>query len=123
MSKTELELITNPEMFLFFENSIRGGISTISHRYAKANNKYLPNFDSNLPSQFLIYTDANNLYGYSLSELLPVGKFRFLEKFRRRCRGLIRSQRVRPGGGFGISGPPPRHSQRLSFGSQTRDSD
>ena len=71
MSKTELELITDLDMFLFFENSIRGGISTINHRYTNANNKYLPNFDSNLPSQFLIYTDANNLYGYSLSEPLP----------------------------------------------------
>ena len=67
MSKTELELITDPEMFLFFENSIRGGISTISHRYAKANNKCTPD----LPSQFLIYLDANNLYGYALSQPFP----------------------------------------------------
>ena len=65
ISKAELELITDPETFLFFENSIRGGISTISHRYAKANNKYLPNYDPNLPNDFLIYLDANNLYGYA----------------------------------------------------------
>ena len=73
MSKVDLELITDPDTFLFFENSIRGGISTVSHRYAKANNQYLPDYDPNSPSQFLIYLDANNLYGYALSEPLPVG--------------------------------------------------
>jgi len=66
-------------MFLFVENSIRGGISTISHRYAKANNKYLPNYDPNSLYQFLIYVDANNLYGYALSEPLPIDKCRFRE--------------------------------------------
>ena len=79
MSKVELELITDPDMFLFFENSIRGGISTITHRYAKANNKYLPDHDPHLSSEFLIYLDANNLYGYALSQPLPTGKFRFLD--------------------------------------------
>ena len=79
ISKAELELLTDPETFLFFENSIRGGISTISHRYAKANNKYLPNYDPILPNEFLIYLDANNLYGFALSQPLPVGKFRFLD--------------------------------------------
>ena len=79
MSKVELELITDPDTFLFFENSIRGKISTVSHRYAKANNQYLPDCDPNSPSHFLIYLDANNLYGYALSEPLPVAKFRFLD--------------------------------------------
>jgi len=79
MSRVELELITDPDIFLFFENSIRGGISTVSHRYAKANNKYLSDHDPNLPSQYLIYLDANNLYGYSLSQPLPTGQFRFLD--------------------------------------------
>jgi len=79
ISKAELELITDPETFLFFENSIRGGISTISHRYAKANNKYHSNYDPDLQSEFLIYLDAKNLYGYALSQPLPVGKFCFLD--------------------------------------------
>ena len=51
----------------------------MSHRYVKANNQYLPDYDSNSPSQFLIYLDANNLYGYAVSEPLPVGKFGFLD--------------------------------------------
>ena len=71
MSKIELELITDPDTFLFFENSIRGGISTVSHRYSKVNNTYLSDYDPNLPSQFLIYFDSNNIYGYALSKPLP----------------------------------------------------
>ena len=78
MSTVELELITDPDTFLFFENSICGGISTVSHRYAKANNQYVPDYDPNSPNQFRLYLDANNLYGYALSEPLLVGKFRFL---------------------------------------------
>jgi len=79
ISEAELELITDPETFLFFENAIRGGISTINHQYAKPNNKYLTNYDPDLQSEFLIYLDANNLYGYGLSQPLPVGKFCFLD--------------------------------------------
>ena len=124
--EAKLELITDPETFLFFENAIRGGISTICHQYAKANNKYLPNYDPDLQSEFLIYLDANNLYGYALSQPLPVGKFLFSRrprKFRRRHRGLRRGQRVRIGGGPGISRPPSRQTQQLHFGRRTRDRD
>jgi len=55
ISKAKLELITDPETFLVFKNVIRGDMSTISHRHAKANNKCLPNYDPDLPSNFLIY--------------------------------------------------------------------
>ena len=61
MSEVDLELINDPDTLLFFENSIRGGISTMSHRYAEANNKYVPDYDPNLHSQFLIYLVANYL--------------------------------------------------------------
>jgi len=77
--KSRIGTHNGPRDVSFFENAIRGVISTISHRYAKANNKYLPNYDPNLLSEFLIYLDANNLYGYALSQPLPVGKFRFLD--------------------------------------------
>ena len=61
------------------ENSIRGGISTISNRYAKANNDLLPDdHDPNKPTDYITYLDANNLYGSAQSEPLPVGDFRFL---------------------------------------------
>ena len=78
MSQIELELITDSEMYRFFENGIRGGISVIAHRHAKANNPYLPNYDSSQPNRFIVYLDANNLYGYSMIQKLPTRRFKWL---------------------------------------------
>ena len=50
-------------MLLMVENGIRGGICHVMHIYAKANNKYMKNYDENKESSFLEYLDANNLYG------------------------------------------------------------
>ncbi|MCP4458319.1 MAG: hypothetical protein GY816_09905, partial [Cytophagales bacterium] len=72
-----LELLKDPSMYQFFEKAIRGGISVISKRYAKANNKYLPDFDPSEPSNFLWYIDANNLYGASMVEKQPVSDFKW----------------------------------------------
>jgi len=69
----------DPEKHLFIENNIRGGISMISNRYVKANNKHTEvGLDRTLPTNFLSHTDANNLYGYTMGEPLPTGNFRFL---------------------------------------------
>ena len=57
----ELELFTDPDMYLFMENSIRGGISMISKRFAQANHKKLKSFDLNKRLQHLVYLDSNNL--------------------------------------------------------------
>ena len=73
----ELHLITDPEMYLMLENSMRGGIATISHRYALANNSHLEDYDPTKPNSYITYLDANNLYGAAVSEPLPVGEFRF----------------------------------------------
>lgn len=74
----KLELLTNPDMFLFFESGIRGGISTISKRYSRANNKYLANFNSSEPSKYIMYFDANNLYGWAMTQYLPVENFEWI---------------------------------------------
>ena len=77
-TQAELELITDPEIYLMFENAIRGGFATISNRYSKANNPLVENFDPTKPTTFITYLDANNLYGAAQSEPLPVGDFKFL---------------------------------------------
>jgi hypothetical protein len=76
----ELELLTDPEMHLFVESSIRGGISVISNRHARANNPYLKDYDSSNPHSYIFYVDANNLYGWAMSEKLPVRNFKFLSE-------------------------------------------
>ncbi|GFS69412.1 uncharacterized protein TNCV_3401031 [Trichonephila clavipes] len=63
MTKVRLELLTDIDMPVFIEKGIRGGVAMIGHRYAKANNVYLSTYDSSLPSSYIIYLDANNLYG------------------------------------------------------------
>ena len=52
----------------------------ISHHHAKANNRYVPNYNPSQPSRHVTYLDANNLYGWEMSQALPVGGFRWLEK-------------------------------------------
>ena len=63
-------------MLLMFERGIRRGITQTVHRYAKANNKYMG--DSKGESSFLQYLDANNLYGWAMSQSLPTGGFRWI---------------------------------------------
>ena len=76
MSRVDLELITEENIYNMVENSIRGGISMIS----KANNPTLPDtYDSKLPRQDLIYLDANNLYGHAMLQYLPTGGFIILD--------------------------------------------
>ena len=75
----ELELLTDYDMLLMVEEGIRGGICHSIHRYAKANNKYMNNYDKNKESSYIQYLDANNLYRWAMSQKLPVNKFKWIE--------------------------------------------
>ena len=62
------------------EKGIRGGICNPIHRYAKANNKYVKDYDKNKESLYLKYWNVNNLYGSAMSHKLQVNKFEWIEK-------------------------------------------
>ncbi|GFS36674.1 uncharacterized protein NPIL_109911 [Nephila pilipes] len=74
-TKVAIELFTDYDMLLFIENGLRGGISQCCNRYSIANNKYMPNFNPDDEIKYLMYLDANNLYGYAMSKYLPLKDF------------------------------------------------
>ena len=79
MTNIDLELLSDPNMLLMFEKGIRGGISIISNRYGEANNKYMQKgFKKDEIKKYLMYLDANNLYGCAMSMKLPTHGFKWL---------------------------------------------
>ena len=78
MTKVELELIPDPDMFIFFKKSIRGGISYFCNRYSKTNNKYSKSYDPKQEVRY-IYLDANNLYDYAIPKFLPTSRFKWID--------------------------------------------
>ena len=65
-TRVKFELLTDVDMLLIVEKGIRDGICHSIHRYAKANNKYMKNYDKDMESSDLEYLDANNLYGWAM---------------------------------------------------------
>ena len=80
MNKMELELISDIDIHLFIEKGMRGGISYIAKRNSKRNNKYMECYDSSKESKYITYLDANNLYGWVMSQYLPYGRFKWLNQ-------------------------------------------
>ena len=79
-SRVRLHLLTDYDMLLMFEQGIRGGVSMITNRYSKANNRYMKDFDETKPSKYIEYLDANNLYGWAMRENLPVRDFQWMSE-------------------------------------------
>lgn len=75
--RIELELFSNQNanMYMFIDKAIRGGICMTAHRYAKANNKYLSDYDAKQPSSYILYNDATQLYSWAMSKSLPYDQF------------------------------------------------
>ena len=74
----KLELLTDYDILLMVEEGIRSGIRHSIHRHERANNKYMKNYDKNKESSYIQYLDANNLYGWAMSQKLPVNGFKWI---------------------------------------------
>ena len=80
MTDIKLELMTDINMYQFAEKGMCGGISYIANRYGKANNKYMEEYNEEDKSKYIMYLDANNLYGWAMSQYLPTGGFNWLNE-------------------------------------------
>ena len=80
-TEVKLELLTDVDMLLMIEHGKGGGVSHWSNRYAIANNKYMTVFNESGEIKFIVYLDANNLYGWGMAQPLPYGGFEWITKF------------------------------------------
>ena len=80
-TKVKLQILTDVDMLLMVEKGIRGGICHAIYRYAKANNKYMKNYNNHKEESFLQYLDDNSLYGWAISQKLPVSGFKLKKKY------------------------------------------
>jgi len=78
ITDVELDLITDPDLYRMFESGIRGGLSYVCQRHARANFSALPDYRPDVPTSYLAYWDCNSLYATCQMYSLPVGNFRFL---------------------------------------------
>ena len=90
-TKVKLELLTDIDMLLMVEKGIRGGICQAIHRHAKVNNKYMKNYNKDIISSYLIYLDANDLYGWAMSQKLPVNGFKWVKNWSQFNESFIRN--------------------------------
>ena len=78
MTDIKLELMIDVDMYQFIEKGMRGGVRYIANRNGKANSKYMKKYNVKAPSKYIMYLDANNLYGWAMTQYLPTGNFRWM---------------------------------------------
>ena len=80
ITERRLDLFEDIDKYLFTDNSRRGGISVVNHRHAKTNNPMMPNYNPDDVTSWLLFVDANNLYGNDMTCPLPISGFRSLNE-------------------------------------------
>ena len=96
----ELELITNVDMLLMVEKGIRDGICHAIHKYARANNKYMLYYDENKGLSYILCLDANKLYGWTMSQKLPVNGFQWVKNVSKINKDFIKNYNEDGGIGY-----------------------
>ena len=91
MTNVKLEQLTDIDIFLMYEKGLRGRISQAIHQYAKANNKYMSNYNSQQLSSFLMYLDAKNLYGQAMRKKLSYAGFMWANNLNKYTSHFIKS--------------------------------
>ena len=94
-TQIDLELLIDLDMHLFIEKGMRGGISMVSKRHAKANNPYVTDYNPDEKDDYIMYYDANNLYGWAMSQPLPYSGFKWcdMNENRQRCGKLKKKKK------------------------------
>ena len=77
----KLDLLTDNGMLLMVGKGVRGGICRSIYRYAKANKKYMKDYDKNKELSFIQHSNVNNLYGWKMSQKLPVNNVEWIKVF------------------------------------------
>ena len=103
-TKLKLELLTDIDMLLIVEKGIRGEICQAMHRHAKVNNKFMKNYDKDITSSYLTYLNANNLYGWAMSQKLPVNGFKWIERLSRFNERFIKNYNENGDKGYFLEG-------------------
>ena len=78
-TKVKVDLLSDIDMLLMVQKGIRGGICHCIYQYAKANNKYMKDYDKNKEKSYIQYWDVNNLYGWVMSQKLPINNFEWIK--------------------------------------------
>src|SRR5690606_17910047 len=74
----KIDLFTDPDMYLFIENSVRGGLCQQVVKHVRANNPSCSDYNPSEPKSHILYIDTNNLYGFAMSQKLPMRNFRWV---------------------------------------------
>ena len=78
-SFNKFDLLTDIDILLMVKKGIRGGTCCSIYRYSKANNKYMIDYDKNKKSSYIQYWILNNLYGWAMSQKLPVDNIEWIK--------------------------------------------